>query len=160
MTHEAWDAWAAGLAADIRDLRDGQALFVTAPALPGVDVPVAPVRALDELLRRRLLVDAPYLQCLRTGSTLVVELVGAAFWGGHYPWSRGDDAALLDLGWDRPRRPGEVGYVLDGDSAPPWPPVERIGEAVDLILTTLRTVCRVADPSSVRVTSGAVTIDR
>ncbi len=151
MTADRWELWAGDLGATLADLADGHVLFLTAPPLPGGEVVATRPRALDELLRRRRVVDAPYLQCLRTGSVLVVELVGAASWGGHYPWSRGQDAALQELGWDRPRRAGDVGYVLDGESAPPWPPVERIAETVDLIVATLRSVCQVADPASLRL---------
>lgn len=151
MTPNSWEWWAADLATAVRGLADGEVLALTAPPIPGAEVVAKPPRALDHLLRRQVVVASPYLQCLRVETTLLVELVGAVSWGGHYPWTREQDAALQELGWDRPRRSWEVGYVLDGESRPPWPPLERIAETVALVVATLQTVCRVSDPSSVQL---------
>lgn len=139
---DAWQAWATTLVETVRALADGAAVTVTA----------APADARPVLLRRARLggfvparhdVVAPWVRLRRVEDHLRGACVGAEAFGGRFPFSPREDAALLALGWHHPGSSDGHDYVrFWPDDVPQGPFLARdeADRAVAMVAATFREV--------------------
>ena len=138
----AWRAWQVEVVAAVSALADGASL-----GLAATEAEARPV-----LLRRSHLggfipakheVLAPWVRLVRVEDHLRGHCVGAASFGGPFPFSPEEDAALLALGWHHPGHgDGDhyVRYFPDDVPQGPFIPRDEAERAAGMVAATFREV--------------------
>lgn len=138
----AWQAWATGLVEAVRALDDGASLTVSAAEADAR--PVLRRKAhLGGFLPARHAVLAPWVRLARVEDHLRGHCVGAVSFGGSFPFSPEEDAALLALGWHHPGRGDGDDYVrFWPDDVPhgPFLPSDEAERAAAAVAATFRGV--------------------
>jgi hypothetical protein len=138
----AWQAWAAALVDIVRALDDAASVTLTATPADARPVLLRPAR-LGGLLPARHEVVAPWVRLERSEDHLRGRCVGSESFGGPFPFSPEEDAALLALGWHRPGAGDGDTYVrFWPDDVPqgPFLPHAEAERAVAMVVATFRTV--------------------
>lgn len=139
----AWTAWERELVAAVRALPDGGSVVVAAPAA-AARAARAPVSGRVRWLvppKRRPLVPSVRLE--RVEDHLRGHWVGAERFGGSFPWTREEEATILDLGWHRPGGGDGEDYVRfwpDDVADQPFLPVAVAERAAAVVASTFRAV--------------------
>jgi T3SS (YopN, CesT) and YbjN peptide-binding chaperone 3 len=139
---EAWSTWSADLVEAVRALADGESLTVTADTADARPVLLRPARLGGFVPAKHSLV-APWVRLGRSEDFLQGHCVGSEAFGGPFPLSPEEDAALLALGWHHPG-PGDgehyVRFWPDDVPLGPYLPLDEAQRAVAMVLATFREV--------------------
>ncbi|MDE9366887.1 hypothetical protein PZ938_14825 [Luteipulveratus sp. YIM 133132] len=157
-----WDSWEADLVDQLLGHQPHENLVVIPRA---GTFPVAPAPSRRPLshrlrLRQRQLFDAPVIQAMRDGNSLLLDLTGPASLGGEYAWTDDQVEGLYDLGWPHPVNEGVVVFTMYLPHSPlpprPYLPHHFAEHAASLICSTLRDVMWSRTPADVDVEGGVV----
>ena len=144
---DAWQAWTAALVDAVRSLADGASLTASAAEADARPVLLRKAR-LGGFLPARHAVLTPWVRLVRVEAHLRGHCVGAVTFGGSFPFSPEEDAALLALGWHHPGRGDGDDYVrFWPDDVPrgPFLPREEAERAAAAVAATFREVLLGAD---------------
>lgn len=139
---DAWPAWVAALADDVGALADGGSLTVSAAEADARPALLRKAR-LGGFLPARHAVLTPWVRLVRVEDHLRGHCVGSVSFGGPFPFSPEEDAALLALGWHHPGRGDGDDYVrFWPDDVPhgPFLPRDEAERAAAAVAATFREV--------------------
>jgi len=137
-----WTRWAATLVEAVLGLADGEAVTLTAVDAAARPVLLRPARLGGFVPARHSLV-APWVRLARVEDHLRGHCVGAESFGGPFPLSPQEDAALLTLGWHHPGQGDGDDYVrFWPDDVPqgPFLPRDEAERVVVMVERTFREV--------------------
>jgi hypothetical protein len=151
-----WAAWERALVSAVTALEDGGSVVVAAPAAAarGARVPASGRVRWFVPPKRRPLVPSVRLQ--RVEDHLRGFWVGAERFGGPFPWTREEQAAILDLGWHLPGGgDGEdfVRFWPDDVAEHPFLPVADAERAAAVVAGTFRAVVSPSLPDGAELPS-------
>jgi hypothetical protein len=135
-----WREWEDVLVTALRALSEGESVTVEAPAraarlarLPRRRVPLLPPKRA---------MTAPWVRLTRMEDILRGQCVGADVFGGGFPWTAEEHAALLTLGWHPSLADGEDYVRFWPDDVPqgPYLPREDAERAAEVVARTVREV--------------------
>lgn len=91
-----WAAWQELLVTAALGLGDGESVTVEAPQHAAR---MAKVPRRMPLMPHKRVLTRPWIRLTRSEDLLRGQLVGAEVFGGAFPWTADEHAALVDLGW-------------------------------------------------------------
>ena len=139
---DGWPAWTTALVDAIRSLGDGATLTVSAAEADARPVLLRKAR-LGGFVPARHAVVTPWVRLVRVEDHLRGHCVGAVSFGGPFPFSPEEDAALLALGWHHPGHGDGDDYVrFWPDDVPhgPFLPRDEAERAATAVAATFREV--------------------
>ncbi len=137
-----WDAWQAEVVEAVRSLPDGGSLTLAAAEGDARPVRVRKAR-LGGFIPAKHVVVAPWVRLERDEDLLRGVCVGAESFGGSFPFSPEEDAALLTLGWHHQSAAEGRDYLrFWPDDVPqgPFLPLDDARRAAAMVAATFRQV--------------------
>ena len=138
----AWRAWQAEVVAAVSALADGASLTLAAAEADARPVLLRKAH-LGGFIPAKHEVVAPWVRLVRVEDHLRGHCVGAEAFGGPFPFSPDEDAALLALGWHHPGHGDGDDYVrFFPDDVPqgPFIPRDEAERAAAMVAATFREV--------------------